>query len=108
MAYEIEAGKGKAFKNEKYVAGGTQPYARGKFKTPDGVEYEIALWIPKSNNVKGFNLTVKEPYTGNNQQSAEYYKQKQSEQPAQQKRSSYDLPSNYDVREEGSEDDLPF
>lgn len=64
MAYEIQNGQGTAFKNNKFEQGGTQPYATGRFKTPTGEEYEIALWIPKSPNVKGFNITVKEPYQG--------------------------------------------
>ncbi|MBK5721394.1 hypothetical protein JGH11_10965 [Dysgonomonas sp. Marseille-P4677] len=64
MAYEIKNGQGTAFKNDKYENGGNQPYARGKFKTPDGKEYDITLWIPKSDKVKVFNLTIQEPYQG--------------------------------------------
>lgn len=65
MAYEINNGQGTAFKNDKYEKGGNQPYARGRFKTPEGMEYEIALWIPKTDKIKGFNISVKEPYKGN-------------------------------------------
>lgn len=69
MAYEIKNGQGTAFKNDKYEKGGTQPYARGRFKTPEGKEYDITLWIPKSDKIKGFNLTIQEPY--NNGQSSQ-------------------------------------
>lgn len=72
MAYEIKNGQGTAFKNDKYEKGGNQPYARGRFKTPEGKEYDITLWIPKSEKVKGFNLTIQEPYNsqGQNQNSS--------------------------------------
>ncbi|MDH6304640.1 hypothetical protein M2459_001376 [Parabacteroides sp. PF5-5] len=66
MAYEIKPGQGTLFKNDKYEAGGIQPYCRGKVKTPDGKEWEAALWIPKSDKVKGFNVSIKEPYVKDN------------------------------------------
>ena len=62
MAYEIKNGQGTAFKNDKFEKGSNQPYAKGKIKTPDGKEYDIALWIPKSDKIKGFNITLQEPY----------------------------------------------
>lgn len=67
MAYEIKNGQGTAFKNDKYEKGSNQPYAKGKIKTPEGKEYDITLWIPKSEKLKGFNITVQEPYQGNSQ-----------------------------------------
>ena len=60
--YEQKNGTGTAFKNEKYVQGGNQPYAKGSFLDLNGNRYDIAIWIPKSDKVKGFNLTVSEPY----------------------------------------------
>jgi len=66
MAYELKSGNGTLFKNDKYEKGDNQPYCRGKLKDPTGKEWEAALWIPKSDKVKGFNITLKEPYQNNN------------------------------------------
>lgn len=62
MAYEHKNGQGTAFKNDKYEKGGNQPYARGQVKTPEGKLYDVTLWIPKSDKVNGFNVTLQEPY----------------------------------------------
>lgn len=72
MAYEHEAGRGTAFKNERYENGGSHPYAKGTVKTPSGELLEIALWIPKTDKVKGFNVTLQEPYdnSGGTEESA--------------------------------------
>jgi hypothetical protein len=68
MAYEPKDGQITVWKNEKYEKGGNQPYARGKGKDHRGNEVEITLWIPKSEKVKGFNLTIAEPW--NKEQTA--------------------------------------
>ena len=83
--FEIKPGTGTIFKNDKFEKGGTQPYARGKVKTPNGEELELTLWEPKSDKVKGFNVTLKEPY----------------------KKEEYKYPAP-PVEEKESEDDLPF
>lgn len=41
---------------------GNHPYAKGKGKDLQGNEIEVTLWIPKSDKIKGFNLTMSEPY----------------------------------------------
>lgn len=69
--YKQKPGTGTAFKNDKYVKGGTQPYARGKVLDLEGNEMEIALWIPKSEKVNGFNVTLKEPYKKNSPAATE-------------------------------------
>ena len=79
-------GTGTAWKNDKYEKGGTQPYAKGSVIAPDGTRYDLALWIPKSEKVKGFNVTLKEPY----------------------KKDEYKQPAPPSVNEDGSEEDLPF
>lgn len=60
--YETKPGNGIAWKNEGYEKGGRFPYCKGRIKTPDGKEWDIALWVPKNENIKGFNVTTKEPY----------------------------------------------
>jgi len=60
--FEQKNGTGTIWKNDKYQQGGTQPYAKGKIKDLNGKEFEVALWIPKSEKVKGFNFTMQEPY----------------------------------------------
>lgn len=60
--YAHKPGQGTIFKNEKYIKGGNQPYAKGTIKGLDGKEYDVALWMPKSEKIKGFNLTMSEPY----------------------------------------------
>lgn len=72
MAYEIKAGNGTLFKNDSYTQGGTHPYCKGKFKDPTGKEWEAALWLPKSDKIKGFNITIKEPYNPNATQDNVY------------------------------------
>ena len=62
MAYEAKDGQITVWKNEKFVMGGNQPYAKGKGKDHNGTEVEITLWIPKSDKIKGFNLTIGAPY----------------------------------------------
>ncbi len=62
MAYEAKNGEITVWKNEKYVQGGNQPYAKGTGKDLNGVEIDVALWIPKSEKIKGFNMTLKPAY----------------------------------------------
>jgi hypothetical protein len=62
MAYEQKNGQITVWKNEQYEKGGNKPYAKGKGKDHNGNEVEITLWIPKSDKIKGFNLTIGEPY----------------------------------------------
>ena len=60
--YKQKAGTGTLWKNEKYVPGGNQPYAKGVVKDLNGNDVDVALWIPKSDKIKGFNITMQEPY----------------------------------------------
>jgi hypothetical protein len=60
--YEQKNGQITVWKNDKYEKGGNQPYARGKGKDLKGNEIEVTLWVPKSENIKGFNLVLSEPY----------------------------------------------
>jgi len=62
MAYEPKDGQITVWKNDKYVKDGNQPYAKGKGKDHKGNEIEVTLWIPKSDKIKGFNLTITEPF----------------------------------------------
>jgi hypothetical protein len=62
MAYEPKNGELTVWKNDKYVTGGNQPYAKGTGLDLNGVEIDVALWMPKSDKVKGFNLTIKPAY----------------------------------------------
>ncbi len=59
--YEQKNGTGVVWKNDKYTKGGNQPYAMGIIKGLNGEELDVAIWIPKSERIKGFNLTMK-PY----------------------------------------------
>lgn len=59
--YENKPGTGTIWKNEKYVKDGNYPYAKGIIKGLDGEQLDVALWIPKSEKIKGFNVTMK-PY----------------------------------------------
>ena len=59
--YEQKNGTGVAWKNDKYTKGGNHPYAKGIIKGLNGEDLDVALWIPKSEKIKGFNLTMK-PY----------------------------------------------
>ena len=70
--YERKAGTGTIWKNDKYVQGGNQPYAKGTIKGLDGKEYDVALWKPKSEKIKGFNLTMSEPYRKPEAQSSDF------------------------------------
>ena len=60
--YEQKNGQFTVWVNDKYTKGGNQPYAKGKGKDLQGNEIEVTLWIPKSDKIKGFNLTMSEPY----------------------------------------------
>ena len=57
--YEQKNGTGVVWKNDKYTKGGNQPYAKGIIKGLNGEDLDVALWIPKSDKIKGFNLTMK-------------------------------------------------
>ena len=57
--YEQKNGTGVVWKNDKYTKGGNQPYAKGIIKGLNGEDLDVALWIPKSEKIKGFNLTMK-------------------------------------------------
>ena len=63
--YEQKNGTGTIWKNDKYTVGGNQPYAKGTIKDLNGNNFEVALWIPKSDKAKGFNFTMQEPYKKN-------------------------------------------
>jgi hypothetical protein len=60
--YEQKNGHFTVWVNDKYTKGGNQPYAKGKGKDLQGNEIEVTLWIPKSDKIKGFNLTMSKPY----------------------------------------------
>ena len=60
--YEQKNGQFTVWVNKKYTKGGNHPYAKGKGKDLQGNEIEVTLWIPKSDKIKGFNLTMSEPY----------------------------------------------
>jgi len=57
--YEQKNGTGVVWKNDKYTKGGNHPYAKGIIKGLNGEDLDVALWIPKSEKIKGFNLTMK-------------------------------------------------
>ncbi len=57
--YEQKNGTGVVWKNDKYTKGGNQPYAKGIIRGLNGEDLDVALWIPKSEKIKGFNLTMK-------------------------------------------------
>lgn len=59
--YENKPGTGTIWKNDKYEKGGKYPYANGIIKGLTGEDLDVALWIPKSEKIKGFNVTMK-PY----------------------------------------------
>lgn len=59
--YEQKNGTGVLWKNDKYEKGGKYPYANGIIKGLTGEDLDVALWIPKSEKIKGFNVTMK-PY----------------------------------------------
>lgn len=69
--YEQKNGTGVLWKNEKYVKDGNYPYAKGIIKGLDGEQLDVALWIPKSDKIKGFNLTMK-PYDKPQEPKGEY------------------------------------
>ena len=62
MGYEPKNGQVTLWKNDKYTTGGNQPYAKGKGLDLNGNEFEYTLWIPKSDKIKGFNMSISEPY----------------------------------------------
>lgn len=66
MAYEQKNGELTVWKNDKFVKGGNQPYAKGTGKDLQGNEIEVVLWIPKSENIKGFNCVIKPAYKKEN------------------------------------------
>ena len=72
--YEKKNGQFTVWVNDKYTKGGNKPYAKGKGKDLQGNEIEVTLWIPKSDKIKGFNLTMSEPYQ----------KPSEAQQPAQE------------------------
>ena len=58
--------------NEKYEDGGNQPYAKGKGIDLNGTNVKGALWMPKSDKMKGraFYLTVEpDNYVAQNKQT---------------------------------------
>ena len=57
--YEQKNGTGVLWKNDKYEKGGNHPYAKGIIKVLNGEDLDVVLWIPKSEKIKGFNLTMK-------------------------------------------------
>lgn len=63
--YQRKPGTGTVWKNEKYENGGNQPYAKGTVLDLDGNELDIVLWIPRSEKIKGFNVTLQEKWNKN-------------------------------------------
>jgi hypothetical protein len=70
--YEQKNGTGVVWKNDKYTKGGNHPYAKGIIKGLNGEDLDVALWIPKSDKIKGFNLTMK-PYEKTYEKPQEEY-----------------------------------
>lgn len=68
MAYELKNGQGNIFKNNK--ASENHPDYRGTIKTPEGKEYDLALWVKEGQKGKYFSVSVQEPYKGQSQTSA--------------------------------------
>lgn len=56
--FERKPGTGTAFKNDRYEKGGNYPYAKGIVRDPNGKKWSIALWIPRNESIKGFNVTL--------------------------------------------------
>lgn len=69
--YENKPGTGTIWKNDKYEKGGKYPYANGIIKGLTGEDLDVALWVPKSDKIKGFNLTMK-PYDKPQEPKGEY------------------------------------
>lgn len=69
MAYELKAGQGTIFKNNKKEKE-IHPDYRGTIKTPDGNEYSVSLWVKKGEKQSYFSVSVQEPYNTGNQQQA--------------------------------------
>ena len=67
--YVPKNGQFTVWKNEKFEVGGNKPYAKGKGLDLNGKEIEVTLWIPKSDKIKGFNLTISEPYVSTTQEN---------------------------------------
>lgn len=67
MSYELKNGSGSIFKNNKEKD--SQPDYKGNIKTPEGKEYEIALWLKEGQKVKYFSVKIQEPYKAEDQQS---------------------------------------
>lgn len=60
MAYEIKNGQGNIFKNKK--ESDNHPDYKGRIKTPEGKEYDIALWVKEGQKGKFFSVKTQEPY----------------------------------------------
>ena len=69
--YENKPGTGTIWKNDKYEKGGKYPYANGIIKGLTGEDLDVVLWVPKSDKIKGFNLTMK-PYEKPQEPKGEY------------------------------------
>ena len=69
--YENKPGTGTIWKNDKYEKGGKYPYAKGIVKGLNGEDLDVVLWVPKSDKIKGFNLTMK-PYEKPQEPKGEY------------------------------------
>ena len=64
MAFELRDGQGNFFKNRRKTSE-KQPDWKGKVKTPDGKEWELAGWIRDSKDGgKWFSLKISEPRQG--------------------------------------------
>lgn len=59
--YELKAGQGTIFKNSK-KENEKHPDYRGEILTPDGIKYEISLWVKEGKSGKFFSCSIKEPY----------------------------------------------
>ena len=62
MAFELENGRGSAFKNDR-KENDKHPDYKGRIKTPSGEELDIAIWGTKSKDGKPyFSIRVTEKY----------------------------------------------
>jgi len=59
------------WKNAKYEKGGNQPYAKGEITLLDGTIVHMTIWVPKSEKIKGFNVTISEPFKKENKNDSE-------------------------------------
>lgn len=66
MAYELKNGQGNIWKNNN-KASENHPEYKGTIKTPEGKEYDLALWVKQGQKGKYFSVSIQEPYRGQDQ-----------------------------------------